>query len=250
MKNKFKIVVGAGIIAFSIIISKTNEVSCMQKYDFENLRINNSQLLENSLNKKTAYITIDDGPSKNTDKIIEILDKYNAKATFFMIDKNMKAHPQQVKNIVESGNSSGFHSVSHDIHKLYRKETSAKEEFDINKETFFEITGKESNIVRLPYGSKPYTPEKSYEKLVKSGYKLWDWNIDTLDWKSNSQQIIENVKNQIKNQNEVVILMHEKDQTVKALDQILSYLKKEGYEIKAIDEELIPTNFWNINKHE
>ena len=88
-------------------------------------------------------------------------------------------------------------------------------DFDENKETFYEITGEESNLVRLPYGSKPYASEKSYEALVDASYKVWDWNIDTQDWKSNSDEILENIKRYSKNKDRLVILIHERKQTVK-----------------------------------
>lgn len=193
---------------------------------------------------KVAYITIDDGPSKYTESIIQILNKYDAKATFFMIDRNMKNYPQQVKSIIESGNTAGFHSVSHDIHKLYKNYSSAKEEFDVNSETFYKITGKKSNVIRLPYGSKPYTPSKSYESLVDAGYKLWDWDIDTQDWRANSCQIIENVKRYSKDEDEIIVLMHEKKQSVEALDEMIKYLISEGYQLLGIDENQKPQNFW------
>ena len=201
-------------------------------------------------NEKVAYITIDDGPSKYTESIIQILNKYDAKATFFMIDRNMRKYPEQVKNIIGSGNTAGFHSVSHDIHKLYENYSSAKEEFDINSETFYKITGKKSHVIRLPYGSKPYAPSKSYETLVDAGYKLWDWDIDTQDWKFNSSQIIENVKYYSKNKNEIIILIHERKQTVEALDEMLKYLISEGYQLLPVDENQEPQNYWLGNLDE
>lgn len=194
---------------------------------------------------KIAYITIDDGPSKFTDEMIKTLNKYNVKATFFMIDGNMKEYPQQVKNIIKNGNTAGFHSVSHDIHKLYVTSTSAKEEFDTNDQTFYKITGKHSKVIRIPYGSKPYTPQASYQALVDAGYKIWDWDLDTEDWRSNSSQIVQNVKNHIKNRkgedkDQLVVLMHEKKQSAEALDSVLKFLSDEGYEFAPVDQNQIP----------
>lgn len=201
---------------------------------------------------KVAYITIDDGPSKFTDQIIKTLNKYNVKATFFMIDGNMKEYPQQVKNIIKNGNTAGFHSVSHDIHKLYVTSTSAKEEFDTNDQTFYKITGKHSKVIRIPYGSKPYTPQASYQALVDAGYKIWDWDLDTEDWRSNTSQIIQNVKNHIKNRkgedkDQLVVLMHEKKQSAEALDSVLKFLSDEGYEFAPVDQNQIPKNYWLRN---
>ncbi|HBE9200238.1 TPA: polysaccharide deacetylase [Clostridioides difficile] len=201
---------------------------------------------------KIAYITIDDGPSKFTDQMIKTLNKYNVKATFFMIDGNMKEYPQQVKNIIKNGNTAGFHSVSHDIHKLYVTSTSAKEEFDTNDQTFYKITGKHSKVIRIPYGSKPYTPQASYQALVDAGYKIWDWDLDTEDWRSNSSQIVQNVKNHIKNRkgedkDQLVVLIHEKKQSAEALDSVLKFLSDEGYEFAPVDQNQIPKNYWLRN---
>ena len=233
MSNKISrfIVISLLLIGVSINYSYANEFS------------NISKLQQNTTRKK-AYITIDDGPSKYTDDIINTLNKYNAKATFFMIDRNMKLYPEQVKNIIENGNTPGFHSVSHDVNTLYKTNDSAKEEFDTNKQTLLEVAGIESSVVRLPYGSKPYTPYKCYEELVKAGYKMWDWDIDTQDWKVTPEQALENVKMSSKGRDNIVVLMHEKKQTAKSLDRILSYLSNEGYEFVPIDESETPKNFW------
>ena len=194
---------------------------------------------------KVVYLTIDDGPSEYTDEIIKILNKNNVKATFFMINGNMKAYPEQVKNIVKNGNTAGFHSVSHDIHKLYVSKTSAKEEFDTNQATFKKITGQTSKVIRLPFGSKPYTPRASYNALVDSGYKLWDWTLDTEDWRSTSSQIMENVKKYSSGSDNVVLLMHERKQTVAILDEMIKYLKSEGFEILPIKQSDEARNYWN-----
>ena len=159
----------------------------------------------------------------------------------------MNIYPEKVKKIVESGNTAGLHSVSHDIHKLYKTSISAKEEFDLNNQTFYEITGRYSNLVRLPYGSKPYASKESYNNLVNAGYKIWDWNIDTQDWKSSSSEIVENAKTYSKNKNEIVLLIHEKKQTVEALDSLINYLIEEGYDILPINENQDPKNFWLKN---
>ena len=194
---------------------------------------------------KVVYLTIDDGPSEYTDEIIKILNKNNVKATFFMINGNMQAYPEQVKNIVKNGNTAGFHSVSHDIHKLYVSKTSAKEEFDTNQATFKKITGQTSKVIRLPFGSKPYTPRASYNALVDSGYKLWDWTLDTEDWRSTSSQIMENVKKYSSGSDNVVLLMHERKQTVAILDEMIKYLKSEGFEILPIKQSDEARNYWN-----
>lgn len=193
---------------------------------------------------KIAYITIDDGPSQYTDEMVKILKDNNVNATFFMVNGNMKSYPDQVKNALKAGNSIGFHSVSHDIHKLYKTATSAKEEFDTCQKTFENITGQTSSIIRFPFGSKPYTPQASYDNIVNAGYKIWDWTLDTEDWRSTSPQIVQNIKQYAKG-DEIVVLIHERKQTVAVLDEIIKYLKSQGYEIIPITQTQEEQNYWN-----
>ena len=227
------------MLSIAVIFFISSNSSYCDAYSVKYKTTTNSQeketINESYNSRKVAYITIDDGPSKYTDDILRISDKYKVKGTFFLIDRNMNIYP------------AGLHSVSHDIHKLYKTSISAKEEFDLNNQTFYEITGRYSNLVRLPYGSKPYASKESYNNLVNAGYKIWDWNIDTQDWKSSSSEIVENAKTYSKNKNEIVLLIHEKKQTVEALDSLINYLIEEGYDILPINENQDPKNFWLKN---
>lgn len=197
--------------------------------------------------EKIAYITIDDGPSKYTDEILDILRKNNVKATFFMIEGNMKTYPEALKNIAKEDHSLGFHSVSHDINVLYKTPEATANEFNKCKNTLEKITNKTSNLIRLPYGSKPYAPKESYEELLKEGYKIWDWNLDTQDWRATSEQIVESVKTYGPQHKEIVLLIHEKEQSVIALQGIIDELENQGYTILPIEERENPKNFWKQN---
>ena len=197
--------------------------------------------------KKIAYITIDDGPSKYTNQILDILNENDVKATFFMIDGNMKRYKKEVKRVIDEGNSLGFHSVSHDIDKLYESPEVTLDEFETCNETLYELSGETSKLIRLPYGSKPYMPEDTYEMLIDNGYLIWDWNLDTLDWKSSTDQIVSNILYYGRKRDEIVVLMHEKEQSVEALNNVIKVLKERGYTIMPISEHSNPKNFWQEN---
>ncbi|MEG0842858.1 MAG: polysaccharide deacetylase family protein [Romboutsia sp.] len=200
--------------------------------------------------EKIAYITIDDGPSKYTNQILDIFKKNNVKATFFMIDGNMKNNPEAIKRMDKEGHSMGFHSVSHDVEKLYKTPQDTLNEFETCNSTLYNITGKTSKLIRLPYGSKPYMPEESYKKLLDNKYLIWDWNLDTLDWKSTTDQIVSNVLYYGREKEEIVLLIHEKEQSVEALESTIKVLRERGYEILPITEKSETKNFWkqNLNK--
>ncbi|MCC0704787.1 polysaccharide deacetylase [Clostridioides sp. ES-S-0049-02] len=197
--------------------------------------------------EKVAYITIDDGPSKYTNTLLDILKENDVKATFFMLNQNMKNHKEEVKRVLEEQNSIGFHSVSHDIHKLYKSPEVTVGEFDTCNKTLQDITGQSSKLIRLPYGSKPYMPEGSYDKLMANNYLIWDWNLDTQDWKSSTSQIVSNILYYGRKRDELVVLIHEKEQSVNALNNMIRILKERGYTILPITENVMPKNFWQEN---
>lgn len=265
-KKNIKLIAGV-FLAFLVLIYITKTYSISH----ENYNINNEDIISNTLTQtillstknnekgpkpkpqKMVYITFDDGPSEYTDKILQVLENHKAKATFFMINGNMIRYPKQLKNIVNYGHTPGFHSVTHDIHKLYITPKHTVDEFNKCQQTLYNITGVNSSIMRLPYGSKPYMPTNSYKALVKSKYKIWDWNLDTEDWKSSPEQILSSVENYSRGKDEIVLLMHEKDQTLNSLDKMLTYLESQGYVFMKIDEKDIPKNYWlnsfKNNKH-
>ena len=194
--------------------------------------------------QKIAYITFDDGPSKYTSQIVDILDENDVKGTFFMLNDNMIVFNNVVKRLVDEGHGAGFHGVTHDIHKLYKTQDSAINEFKTCNKTFYKITGKTSKLIRIPFGSKPNMIESMYDKFVDEGYLLWDWTIDTEDWKSSSDQILSNVLYYARNKDEIVILLHENQRTVSCLNDIIKVLKCRGYDIRPITQDIKPKNFW------
>ena len=195
-------------------------------------------------NDKVAYITFDDGPSKYTSQIINILDKNNVKGTFFMVNDNMIVFKDVVNRMNSEGHGTGFHGVTHEIKELYKSEDSAIEEFKTCNRTFYNITGQTSRLVRIPFGSKPYMVESIYKKFIDEGFLVWDWTIDTEDWKSSEDQIVSNILYYAREKDDIVILLHENQRTVDCLDNIITILKERGYEIKPITEDLKPKNFW------
>ncbi|WP_419882318.1 polysaccharide deacetylase family protein [Peribacillus sp. B-H-3] len=197
--------------------------------------------------KKTVYLTFDDGPGKYTNSILNILQKYHTKATFFMISGNMKNNPKNVRRIIRDGHYPALHSVSHDVHKLYKiNSTNFADEMVTAQQTLYKITGFKSRLMRAPYGST-YTTKAMRDYAVKKGFKMWDWTVDPRDWAlaRHPEKILENIKAQTKRTREVIIL-HENSQTVKELPQILDYLRKRGYEMKAYDpKHHFTENFFN-----
>ncbi len=193
---------------------------------------------------KIAYITFDDGPSRYTSQIVDILNENNVKGTFFMMNDNMIVFKDIVKQISYQGHGTGFHGVTHDLNELYKTKDSAIQEFRTCSKTFYNITGKTSKLVRIPFGSRPYMLEDVYKKFVDEGFLVWDWTIDTEDWKSSQDQIVSNILYYAREKDEIVILLHENQRTLDCLDNIITILKQRGYEINPITNDVKPKNFW------
>ncbi|WP_267379470.1 polysaccharide deacetylase family protein [Bacillus sp. GM_Baccil_2] len=182
---------------------------------------------------KVVYLTFDDGPSELTGKLLDVLKVQNVASTFFMQGSNLQnaGFQENVKRAVKEGHYIGAHSMTHNSDKLYKKRQFVPE----MKETLsliHDITGTTPKLVRPPYGSAPgLKSEEIRNQIVGAGIKVWDWTIDSNDWKlkDNPNQIIENVKKQTTEDVEVV-LMHEKLQTLQALPEIIKFYKEKGYE--------------------
>ncbi|AJS58136.1 polysaccharide deacetylase [Paenibacillus sp. IHBB 10380] len=205
----------------------------------------------NKGNKKVIYLTFDDGPTATSTPLLNILSKYDAKATFFMVGPNITKYPQVVKRMVKEGHGLGLHSMTHVQSKFYKSPSSALQEMNQTNENLFKVTKLKTSLIRTPYGSKPYFGKSYRDVVLSQGYHLWDWNVDSEDWKYkyDSQKIYNSVLKQVnkvhKEKVTPIILMHDQKATLKVLPQILEKLKKDGYEFKAITKDMTPANFWN-----
>jgi peptidoglycan-N-acetylglucosamine deacetylase len=203
--------------------------------------------------QKVAYLTFDDGPNNSVERIMSILDKYHAKATFFMLEPNMKRHEKSVKKMIAKGDGVACHGVTHDKNKFYHSPSSAVGEMKTCFRTLKKITGKTSTMIRVPYGSKPYMTAPYRKAMDQAGYRMWDWNVDSLDWKflngtKTAQYTINQIKALQKRGIAPLILFHDKPTTADGLPTVLKYLKDHGYIMKPLTNEMKPYNFWNPRK--
>ncbi|MFT9494500.1 polysaccharide deacetylase family protein [Anaerosolibacter sp.] len=211
------------------------------------LTIRNREKEEFRLRYKIAYITFDDGPSIYTERLLKILEQYHAKATFFMLADRITNYSEIVKKVVEEGNAIGLHGVTHDVKKIYRSPSILVSEMNACNDALQMVTGMKTTLIRVPYGSKPHMTEKFREAVLREGYKMWDWNVDSKDSEADYVSpavILENVKEQVARRNVPIILLHERQSTVEALPKILEHLKQEGYILIPIDGEQKPYSFW------
>ena len=180
-------------------------------------------------NKPMIALTFDDGPNYNTGKILDILNKYNVKATFFLLGKNIENNKDIIKKMNGYGMEIGNHTYSHKLLTKLKKD-KIKEEFNKTNDLIYSITGKYPTLTRPSYGST----NNKIRKLINTPIIIWD--IDTLDWKyHNSNKIYNKVISKVKDGD--IILMHDiYSATSNSLELIIPKLLEEGYELVTVSE--------------
>ena len=203
-------------------------------------------------NGKVAYLTFDDGPSINTMKILDILDQYNVKATFFVIYH--KGMTKQYKAIVDRGHTIALHSYTHDYSKIYKSEKGYYSDLNKIHDYVKKTTGVDSRIIRFPGGSSN-TVSNKYNKgimktlkssVTKNGYYYHDWNVSSGDAGGINRKasvLLGNVKKGVGKKKVINVLMHDtgksKMTTVEALPSIIEYIRKQGYSFEALTEDSV-----------
>lgn len=189
-------------------------------------------------NIKQMSLTFDDGGSaKNVRSVMDTLDKYNVKATFFFVGSFIEKNPELIKDLVSRGHEMGNHTYSHpELTKLsYEK---IKGELLKSQNILKKITGQEMKpYLRPPYGSQNATVLKAAAETGHSHIIMW--NVDTNDWKGKSPtQLTKHVVSNSGNGN--IVLMHtvSSSNSYKALPDMIKGLQNKGYKLVTISELL------------
>lgn len=196
---------------------------------------------------KAIYLTFDDGPSPEAGELLDILDQYNAKATFFMLGPQIQSRPEIVERMVNEGFGLGLHGITHDKDQIYRSTEAPTEEMSDNQEIVQDVSGVYTELVRLPYGSIPYLTEEMRGSLNQQNFKIWDWNVDSRDWELKDQRFIDHTIQEIENVKQAgetpVVLLHDKPETIRHLPKLLTYLQQEGYQTETVTNKMAPLTF-------
>jgi len=205
-----------------------------------------------------VYLTFDDGPSIYTQEILDILDRYDVKATFFVVGKEDEASKEALMQIVERGHSLGMHSYSHKYSELYQSVDAFAEDFQKLRNYLYEVTGVESNLYRFPGGSSNTVSRVDMQEFVdyldQQGVTFYDWNIASGDGSTGSlsvQQLLKNSTKDIEKWHTAILLMHDagdKRSSVEALPMIIeNILAMDDTVILPITEETTPVQHIHTN---
>ncbi len=187
--------------------------------------------------EKVVALTFDDGPWSHTPQILDILKKYDVKATFFIVGQHIQAHREQMQQIVQEGHAIGNHTWNHHYHNI-SPETAAAE-LGRTADLLEEVTGVETMMFRPPGGNLTnglvnYAAQNNYVTLM--------WSVDSHDYRSSmtaasmSEKVVGGIHSG------AIVLLHDgggnRTQTVQALPQILNQLQEQGYRFVTVPELL------------
>lgn len=189
-----------------------------------------------SRDKKLIALTFDDGPHpKETNQVLDVLKKYNIKATFFIAGKHANWYPKALVRASKEGHEIGNHTFNHpDISNLTKSQL--EEEILKCEDILIKLTGKKPTLFRPPYGS--YKQEELALIAKKLKYKIVLWtSVDARDWENPGANVIVNkIINNVKNGD--IILLHDyaTNNTVEALDMLIPKMIEKGFKFVTVSE--------------
>ncbi|WP_438349188.1 polysaccharide deacetylase [Paenibacillus sp. FA6] len=201
-----------------------------------------------SLPPKTVYLTFDDGPSKLTGKVLDILKESNIKGTFFVLGEQVHRYPEFITRITEEGHALGNHTYNHNYEELYKGFSPFWNQIKQTEDEISLITGFRPSLVRAPGGTAGHFDDTYFTLLKQGGYQVVDWNVDSGDSKRRgvpAQEIIKGATTDI-HSDQIIVLMHDgsgHEETVKALPEIITYYRDKGYKFDILTPELEPVQF-------
>ncbi len=200
---------------------------------------------------KTAYLTFDDGPSENTERILDILKEAGVPATFFVIAaENNEEHLPLLERTLAEGHCIGLHSCTHEYREIYASAEAFWQDIDALKQKLEPYCGSSFAVLRFPGGSSNTVSHKYggsglMEELIpqakERGYAVVDWNVtaeDSVGGTPSANTIASRVIRGCKDKNQAIILMHDSSTnaaTAEALPVILGWMQENNYTFDTVD---------------
>lgn len=201
---------------------------------------------------RTVYLTFDDGPSKITNQILDVLKEKGVKATFFVMYTESEEGKATYKRIVEEGHAIGVHTSSHDYNGIYQSVEAFLADFEKTHSQIKAVTGYDTRLFRFPGGSINAYNMSNYQQIIaemtRRGYIFYDWTVDSRDTSKNPNKdiVLSSVVNGIAGKHESVVLMHDaaaKTYTLEALPEMIQIIKDSSYYIQPLSPSVKPPHF-------
>ncbi len=196
---------------------------------------------------KVIYLTFDDGPGQYTKQLLDILAKYNVKATFFVTNQFPK-YQDLIAKEAAAGHVVAVHTYSHRFEEVYSSPKAYWADFDKMNDIIEAQTGSRSTMFRFPGGSSNRVSMEYCtgvvtavaEQAADKGYSYYDWNVDSADssWAKTPEQVADNLIETCSKRNSSLVLCHDiKSHTVEAMDQFITWALENGYSFAVLKPE-------------
>lgn len=226
---------GTYTITYSVTDKFGNETSIDRTVTVEAVK----QTATTSSGNKVVYLTFDDGPGAHTQQLLDILDKYNVKVTFFVTNVN-SGYENMIAKEVAAGHTVAIHSASHDYKKIYSSVDAYFADLNEMSDIIYAQTGQRPKLIRFPGGSSNTVSLKYCSGIMTTltkavtdqGYKYFDWNVSSGDagGTTSTEEVYQNVVNGMKSHNVSVVLQHDiKGFSVNAVERIIQWGLANGY---------------------
>ncbi len=194
-----------------------------------------------------VYLTFDDGPSMRTDEVLDILDDYGIKATFFVVGHTDEHSQAMYKRIVDEGHTIGMHSYTHKYSEIYASVESFAKDVDRIENLIYDVTGVDSMYYRFPGGSSNKVSNAHMSEYI--GYLndknivYFDWNVasgDATTQPYTADDLVENVMRDVVRYKTSVVLLHDSENkaiTVEALPTLIESLQAQGAVLLPISKD-------------
>lgn len=226
---------GTYTITYSVTDKFGNETSIDRTVTVEAVK----QTATTSSGTKVVYLTFDDGPGAHTQQLLDILDKYNIKVTFFVTNVN-SGYENMIAKEAAAGHTVAIHSASHDYKKIYSSVDAYFADLNEMSDIIYAQTGQRPKLIRFPGGSSNTVSLKYCSGIMTTltkavtdqGYKYFDWNVSSGDagGTTSTEEVYQNVVNGMKSHNVSVVLQHDiKGFSVNAVERIIQWGLANGY---------------------
>ena len=195
-------------------------------------------------------LTFDDGPSPNTGRVLEILERYGVKGTFFVVNQGTEQSRQWMRDIVAAGHTIGVHSYTHDYETIYSSVEAYLDDFAQMYDVILEATGVAPQVFRFPGGSINAYNGQIYQEIVsemtRRGFVYYDWNRmtgDAVRRTPSSAVLAKNALSDIRATDRIILLAHDSKRytnMVAALPDIIEGYQAAGFTLEALTPEVKP----------
>ncbi len=182
---------------------------------------------------KSIALTFDDGPHETiTPKVIALLEKYNTKATFFCIGKNIEKYPKQFQALIQAGHSVGNHSYSHVNQFGFFSVSKVIEEINRTDTLAEQLTGKKMKLFRPPFGvSNPHIANA----ISQTGHQVIGWSVRSFDTVIKEEPtILKRITKGLK-AGDIILLHDNRERTLHVLEKLLIFLEKNQFKTLSVE---------------